>query len=745
MLYSVGSFKNVEDVNKKLQKYKETLDLQSQLQQRQEEANKAVYKMGQVQPVPATQMPKYGSVEEEMADENAQSQQMMEILQTIFKYPKDAKRAYDLFVDEGYLPADFNRLSGEFLQVIKNIRNITPEFFMRNWERFYTQVQSFGDSLVNIGIMDNAQKNAERQILLRVFNQYIRPRYTPEIAEESRRAIQYVIDNPQRPTLQDEKEVMVETPEHQAARDIISIYQNDQLDQDQKASEIDRNMTEILSVVPSEVLEPKLTKAEKTTFLTPQFTRDVPIEVLKEKIRKTQLDPIEKSPAELKKILLQKDFKEETERDYIPVVADYLNMTPVQYEKQSKPQLQQLFKKVYGNMPGNSSYTKDNLKYLLARNIGDALVSSFSEYEAGYKFEREAKEAEAKRRREIGKLPREVIQKAEERGFLIESKESEFTNPLRRLFEFDGSINPEYEAEYEPQRRGSIGAYGDEPVRGLSEGQKKSIGELFEEDKNVNEFLIENNLKNLISDKTKDFLTNDYVEKTDFIKKYINEAAQKLNIVESANPVITFNQIKSRIWKEVDDILKGKKEQQGQGLRVIPSKKNIIHTKPRYIIGHGIDPMPTERFITFGNYLINKPLLFNQNRLAVKYPSQAQVKDIPSQTISQEFTELLKYIIKNKRVDYKLYNSLSKKETQIFHKLINKARLDQYLGFEGYTNDEEDKQMKRFELLRGEVLAGNNNREVLKELRDLIMNFMATNKLRKTEGNQILYEINSII
>lgn len=780
MMYSVGSFKNVADVNKKLQKYKETLDLQSQLQQRQEEANKSVYKMGQSQPIQATQLPRYGSVEEELADENAQSQQMMATIQSIFKYPKDGKRAYDLYVDEGYLPADFNRLSGQFLDVVKNIKTMTPEFFMRNWERFYTQVQSFGDSLVNIGIMDDAQKNKERQILLRIFNQYIRPRYTPEIAEESRRAIQYVIDNPQEPTLEEEKEVMAETPAHKSIRDIISTYQNEQLDQEEKATSIDKNINEILTEVPQEILEPRLTTEEKRLGApSPKFQMLVPVNLLKEVVKEQELNPINLSGKELrgnlKSIIQSKKAQNKVKEDYIPVVADYLGVDAKTYNKFGKKELTDLYRKLYDKSPP-SALGRTDLFYLLTINIGDSLSSAFSQEseqrmevikrlreeelamlrEGRYTAERGAvfREGEEKmaaeeeriraRRplpaREMGgrRLREEVIRGAEERG-LIESKESEFTRPMTELF--DGSFNP----DYEPSRRGSFESWGRRGSTGSEyEGEPievkepQTIGEMMDVSKAVRDYMLSSRFNDLVSSRTKTWRTKEQVLNNTEYKDKLIRLGNQLGLDTTKPLGDLYDDFIREANKRIGQL------QGGTGM-VVPSKKSVIHTKPRYIIGHGIDPMPTEKFITFGNYLINKPLLFNQNRLAVKYPSQAQVKDIPSQIISQELTDLLKYIIKHKKVDYKLYSSLSKKETQIFHTLINKAKLDQYLGFEGYTNDEEDKQMKRFELLRGEVLAGNNNREVLKELRELIMNFMATNKMRKSEGNQILYELNSII
>jgi hypothetical protein len=167
--------------------------------------------------------------------------------------------------------------------------------------------------------------------------------------------------------------------------------------------------------------------------------------------------------------------------------------------------------------------------------------------------------------------------------------------------------------------------------------------------------------------------------------------------------------------------------------------------KTPFFIGEGLENKPVEKFIKFGCLIINKGLLYRNNRLALKYPCGACIKELPSQIISNNFAMLLKYIIDNGVVNQKLLNDLSSNENMLFHNVMAKAKLDDQLGLVNYKNAEIEKDMKRFELLKGIVLAGSNAPETLKELRLLIFKFMTNGLMKKNEGNQLLLELNAVI
>ena len=63
------------------------------------------------------------------------------------------------------------------------------------------------------------------------------------------------------------------------------------------------------------------------------------------------------------------------------------------------------------------------------------------------------------------------------------------------------------------------------------------------------------------------------------------------------------------------------------------------------------------------------------------------------------------------------------------------------LGLKRTTTSTDEEDAKRFELLRGEYIAGNNNPKVLQELRRMVIKFINEGKIRKSEGMNLLMEL----
>ena len=81
-------------------------------------------------------------------------------------------------------------------------------------------------------------------------------------------------------------------------------------------------------------------------------------------------------------------------------------------------------------------------------------------------------------------------------------------------------------------------------------------------------------------------------------------------------------------------------------------------------------------------------------------------------------------------------------DKMIFTSIATKAQTEETLGFGLKVIDDGDKEdYDRFQLLRGEVVAGNNNPKVLQEIKTYILKFMSTGRIKKSEGYGILAEI----
>jgi hypothetical protein len=166
----------------------------------------------------------------------------------------------------------------------------------------------------------------------------------------------------------------------------------------------------------------------------------------------------------------------------------------------------------------------------------------------------------------------------------------------------------------------------------------------------------------------------------------------------------------------------------------------------KYVVGAGIDVEPEVKFVSFGKYLIDKPALYSsQPKLQVKYPSKAMIREFPNQMITAELARILKSILEEKKVNFKAVQELPQKEQLLLNTLLEKAKLNHQLGLAGIRDEEIERESKQFEMLRGQVLAGNNSPQLLKNLKTMVLKFMADGRMPKSQGNQILMEIQFLI
>jgi len=99
---------------------------------------------------------------------------------------------------------------------------------------------------------------------------------------------------------------------------------------------------------------------------------------------------------------------------------------------------------------------------------------------------------------------------------------------------------------------------------------------------------------------------------------------------------------------------------------------------------------------------------------------------------------LLDYILKNKW-NMNDYNKLEKGDKKEIDNLLQICGLEYDLGIDGM--DDSNKDIKRFNLLKGELLAGNDNKEIIRELQLIVLRLASNKKIPKARATELMYEL----
>jgi len=183
-------------------------------------------------------------------------------------------------------------------------------------------------------------------------------------------------------------------------------------------------------------------------------------------------------------------------------------------------------------------------------------------------------------------------------------------------------------------------------------------------------------------------------------------------------------------------------EESGKGMIANRIKNKI---QPKFItkakmIGKGVSFKETPKYIEFGKYCLSIPDL-NNEILRVKY--QKTMVDVPNfkKNISINFVDFIENFIDTQKINERQLEKLNKEEQKLFKRLITKSGLDVKYKVKDYKDENDIKEEDRFNLVKGQYMAGNDNPRVKEELKKFIIKFMMEGKINKKEGQDILFQL----
>ena len=140
----------------------------------------------------------------------------------------------------------------------------------------------------------------------------------------------------------------------------------------------------------------------------------------------------------------------------------------------------------------------------------------------------------------------------------------------------------------------------------------------------------------------------------------------------------------------------------------------------------------------FGRYMLNHHKL-DDGILMIKAPSGAAIAKIPSERISHNMAKAVRSIGSGISPSLEDFNSLSETEKKKLHHISTHSRVSHNIPNPKLNDDEAD--LNRFNILRGELVAGNDSTALKKEFKGLLMKFMKEGRLPRQQVNEILAEL----
>ena len=158
-------------------------------------------------------------------------------------------------------------------------------------------------------------------------------------------------------------------------------------------------------------------------------------------------------------------------------------------------------------------------------------------------------------------------------------------------------------------------------------------------------------------------------------------------------------------------------------------------------LGRGVKA--TERFVPFGRYIINQHRL-NSDIIAVKRASGSCLKSFPSCRVGGKLGIVMRKIVGGGIPAFEDFESLNDGERSYLHKLAKSANILEKLSIPAPNKDANQKMTDEFEVMKGEIMAGNDNKDMIKKFKILILKLSNSQLLPKSQVREILVDLASM-
>lgn len=143
------------------------------------------------------------------------------------------------------------------------------------------------------------------------------------------------------------------------------------------------------------------------------------------------------------------------------------------------------------------------------------------------------------------------------------------------------------------------------------------------------------------------------------------------------------------------------------------------------------------KYDKLGDKIISVRLL-RRNKVSLRTRTLTQA-NIPTKVVSNDVRNLLLEYLNTGKFNYRNFEGFDEKDKRVVGEIFYQVGLDYELGID-YA-DEYMKDLERFELLKGQLLAGNNAKEIFREMKVIVLKLLAGGRITRTKANSLLYDL----
>ena len=148
-------------------------------------------------------------------------------------------------------------------------------------------------------------------------------------------------------------------------------------------------------------------------------------------------------------------------------------------------------------------------------------------------------------------------------------------------------------------------------------------------------------------------------------------------------------------------------------------------------------------YIPFGKYVIHKHKLTG-GILQVRTIKGGAIPKLPTLGISPSLGKIIKKMVGGGLPTYDEMSALNEDEKNTLYKVFKLSQIDKADMLPSPDKTKEEQEMNRFQILKGQIQAGNDSAELIKEFKCMLMRFISGGKIPRGQGMDIVCELMSL-
>jgi hypothetical protein len=148
-------------------------------------------------------------------------------------------------------------------------------------------------------------------------------------------------------------------------------------------------------------------------------------------------------------------------------------------------------------------------------------------------------------------------------------------------------------------------------------------------------------------------------------------------------------------------------------------------------------PVKIPNFVGFGINEINQKQL-QKGIVKIRRNTKTNYNDMPSKHVSPRLQGILKTIVGGGVPNFNDLSQLDDDEKDYLSKLVNRSSLEDKLSVPAPSKDQIDKDIHQFEVMKGQIMSGNDNQDLVKKFKLLILKLSKRGMLPKNDVDEVI-------